>query len=57
MRVVHIEPKSRIAEVDARRLEARLQGHVARDLTGADASALSGLPLDAAEAALLALAY
>lgn len=56
MRVVHIERKSREAERDARVLEQVLQGHARRELTAADASALSGLPLDAAEAALVALA-
>src|SRR5262245_29446439 len=56
MRVVHIEAKRREAEEDAATLEVALAGHVGRDLTPADASVLSGLPLDAAEAGLIALA-
>ncbi len=56
MKVVHIEAKQRIPEADARTLEAALASAVGRDLTAADASVLSGLPLDAAEAGLIVLA-
>ncbi len=55
MRVVHIEAKQRIAEADAATLEHILAKHLQRDLTPADASVLSGLPIDAAEAGLLVL--
>lgn len=55
-RVVHIEPKVRRPSADAAVLERALAAHVGRDLLPADASALSGLPLDAAEPALLELA-
>lgn len=62
MRVVHVPPpnpieaKRRDAERDASTLEVALRAQRGKALTPSDASALSGLPIDAAEAGLLVLA-
>jgi hypothetical protein len=56
MQTVHIERKNRGAIEDASRtLKKSLTGHEGRSLRAAEASTLSGLPLDMAEAALLKL--
>jgi hypothetical protein len=56
MSPIRIEKKDRNAVAEAARtLRQRLQGHESRPLRAAEASTISGLPLDMAEAALLAL--
>lgn len=55
-RVVHIERKNRSLDLQVSVLERALRGHEGRELTPADAVALSGIPLDVAEQALLQLA-
>lgn len=56
MRVIHFEHKDRTAIVDsARLLREHLRGHQRRPIAAAEAATLSGLPLDMAESALLAL--
>lgn len=56
MNKVHIEKKNRDAVDEASRtLRQRLLGYEGRDLRAAEASTLTGLPLDMAEAALLKL--
>ncbi len=55
-RVVHIERKDRSLDLQVSALERALRGHEGRELTPADVVALSGIPLDVAEQALLQLA-
>lgn len=56
---VHIEPKSRLGDAHVAELERALRGARAsgRELTVGDAAEVSGLPLDLAEQALMALAH
>ena len=56
VRVVHIERKDRSLDIQVSALERALRGHEGRELTAADAVALSGIPLDVAETALVQLA-
>lgn len=56
MTVIHIEKKSRDVEKNATILQQALKSKVGVALTPADAASFSGIPLDAAEPALLVLA-